>query len=257
MGRGCMNYRPTVLLAHDDKSFVLSVSTLLDRMSFDVIPVEDSESVFTYAKKFNPDIIVIDENLPSIGGFETAHLIKQETDTSFIPVILLTESPNKERVYGFKKTNSARFLKKPIHLLDFNRTLYECIKFPGSKIKRKHLRAKFTGNVALHYKGATTHYHAVTLSEGGVFLRDASPLSPGKRVFVDLPLHNDNALEINGSVIYTRKLYGGIFNIGPGMAIAFKELTQDDSEHIRDYVVSQLMDDLPHARHIISSCSFA
>ena len=247
-----MNYRPTVLLAHDDKSFALSVSTLLDRMSFDVIPVEDGESAFTYAKKYHPDIIVLDENVPSIGGVETAHLIKQETDTSFIPVIVLTESPRREKVHDFKKTNAAAFLKKPIHLLDFNRTLYECINFPGSKIKRKHLRTKYTRNVALHYKGAATHYRAVTLSEGGVFLRDASPLSPGKRVFVNLPLHNDNALEINGSVIYTRKIYGGIFNIGPGMAIAFKKLAQDDSAQIREYVVSQLMEDLPHARHIIS-----
>jgi CheY-like chemotaxis protein len=245
-----MNYRPAILLAAHDKAFVLSVATLLDRIGFDVIPVENGAKALSYTKKFMPNIVLLDEDLPDIGGFETLHQIKEDSYTFFIPVIMMTGSSNKQMIENCKKMECTAYIKKPIHLLDFNRTIYKCLNSDGGK-KRRHLRAIYERDVTVKYDNITTKYHAVTLSEGGIFLRDIEPLSPGKKVSVNLQLNSHTSIEIKGSVIYNKKIYGGVFNIGPGMGIAFEEMTDNNSALIKKYLVNKLING-PHVKqHII------
>ena len=245
-----MNYRPAILLAANDKSFVLSVATLLDRIGFDVIPVENSAKALSYSKKFMPNIVLLDEDLPDDGGFDTLQQIKEDSYTFFIPVVMMTESSNRKMIENCKKMECTAYVKKPIHLLDFNRTIYKCLNSEGGK-KRRHLRAMYDKDVTVKYEKVTAKYHAVTLSEGGIFLRDIEPLSPGKKVSVNLQLNRQNSIEIKGSVIYNKKIYDGVFNIGPGMGIAFEEITDNDSALIRKYLINKLTDG-PHVnQHII------
>jgi CheY-like chemotaxis protein len=234
-----LNYRPVIVLAAHDKSFVLSVATLLDRLGFDVIPIENNEKALSLAKRFIPSMVLLDEDLPDSGGLFTLQQLKEDSYTFFIPVVMMTASSNREMIANCKRMECTAYINKPIHLLDFNRTIYKCLNADGGP-KRRHLRALYERDVTVTCEHVTRKYHAVTLSEGGLFLRDTQLLSPGKKVALRLHLNGQTCIEIRGSVIYNKKMYGGVFNTGPGMGIAFEEMENNNAVLIKEYLINKL-----------------
>ena len=98
------NYQPKnsskikILLVEDD-SFLLSMyNAKFETENFEVVTAEDGEKAVKLALKELPDIILLDVMLPRMDGFEVLKTLKAEKDTRGIPVILLTNLSQKERV---------------------------------------------------------------------------------------------------------------------------------------------------------------
>jgi CheY-like chemotaxis protein len=244
-----MNFKPTVILADSDQPFTLSVSTLLEKMGFDVIPVKNGLDALSYARQFGPDVLLINKDLPLIDGLKVLKEIRKDSRTSFIPVIIMSESDDEVTITFSKALYCTGYLAKPLSLTNLNKVIYDCLSYSNAR-KRRHLRIKFERKIPLSYNYEESVRTSVTLSEGGIFIRGINPVRVGECVSLALALKS-KTLDLNGTVLYTRELYGGFFNLGPGMAIGFNNISSSDSQSIRNYLVEKLTDGILDSRHVV------
>ncbi len=66
-----------------------------------------------------PDLILLDINVPKFNGFEVLERLKQDKQSSFIPVIMLTSSQNENDIAKSYSLGAASYIPKPIDFGEF------------------------------------------------------------------------------------------------------------------------------------------
>lgn len=101
-----------ILVIEDDKFLRELITQKLSREGYDVIGAVDGEEGVVKAKKDQPDLVLLDLILPGIDGFEVLSQIKKDTETSEIPVVILSNLGQKEDVDRGKSLGAVDFLIK-------------------------------------------------------------------------------------------------------------------------------------------------
>ena len=116
------------LVVDDNANNLTLEKDLLEVAGFQVFIAEDANNGITIARKEKPDIILMDVRLPDMRGSEAAHILRQEKETTNIPIIFVTASvmaEGKEEISGI--TNSG-FIGKPINTRTFAKEISQFIK---------------------------------------------------------------------------------------------------------------------------------
>lgn len=79
-----------VVVADDDRMFRKAAETTLRRQGYSVATASDGEEALRLIRSEQPDIIVLDLIMPKLQGFDVLQILKQDTLTSAIPVIVLS-----------------------------------------------------------------------------------------------------------------------------------------------------------------------
>ncbi|MCD6395851.1 MAG: response regulator [Planctomycetes bacterium] len=66
-----------------------------------------------------PDLILLDLNMPGMGGKGFLRQIKLDNNLDTIPVVILTTSDSKKDILECYKLNAAGYVKKPVGLQEF------------------------------------------------------------------------------------------------------------------------------------------
>jgi len=70
-----------------------------------------------------PDLILLDLNMPGMGGKEFLIRIKGDEKMKTIPVIILTSSDSDEDILDTYNLHASGYVKKPVKLDDFKRVM--------------------------------------------------------------------------------------------------------------------------------------
>ena len=79
-----------IVVADDDRMFRKVAETTLRRQGYEVAIASDGEEALQLIRSERPDIIVLDLIMPKLQGFDVLQVLKQDTLTSAIPVIVLS-----------------------------------------------------------------------------------------------------------------------------------------------------------------------
>lgn len=79
-----------IVVADDDRMFRRVAETTLRRGGYEVATASDGEEALQLIRSERPDIIVLDLIMPKLQGFDVLQILKQDTLTSAIPVIVLS-----------------------------------------------------------------------------------------------------------------------------------------------------------------------
>ena len=79
----------TILVVEDETSIQNVVRTYLENENFRVVCVDTGPDALTAAQEHQPDLIVLDLNLPGMDGMEVAARLRQESD---VYILMLTGS---------------------------------------------------------------------------------------------------------------------------------------------------------------------
>jgi DNA-binding response OmpR family regulator len=77
-----------ILIVEDNVLMAEIMTCILNNMGYDVIPLHNGYEVFTYIKTGHPDLVILDMMLPGIDGRDICSLIKQNSETSNLPIII-------------------------------------------------------------------------------------------------------------------------------------------------------------------------
>ena len=229
-----------ILIVDDSEQALTMLSTCLHRMNFEILPVRSGPEALNFIQVMSPDAVFLDVRMPVVTGEEVLRQIRDQELLPNVPIVLISDREEDNRLLN--RYDCAGFLKKPILLDSFHSLINELFPFP--KGPRQHLRAPMSEKVTLHYDDRYTMCQAVTLSEGGVYLRRVTPLPVGSKVAVSIPEDGIEKLRLLGEVLYTRKISGRRFTIPPGMAIRFTHVSTQEQEILHRIVTNLLVGDL-------------
>ncbi len=106
----------TVLVVEDNDDFRHFLVRELGRVYSKVIVAKDGIEGALLAESENPDIVVSDVMMPRMNGTDLCHRIKENLDTSHIPVVLLTAwSTDESQTEGYKAGADA-YIAKPFDM---------------------------------------------------------------------------------------------------------------------------------------------
>lgn len=80
----------TVLIVDDEPFFIKLQTTLLQREGYRVLSASNGPEGLTLAKQHQPDLILLDIQMPGMDGFAVCQKLKQDEKLKHIPVIVLT-----------------------------------------------------------------------------------------------------------------------------------------------------------------------
>jgi CheY-like chemotaxis protein len=104
---------PLVLLIDDEQEQVEMYQLSLETAGFDVISAYTGGDGVSLARARQPDAIVLDLRLPDITGWEVCGLLKTDTRTERIPVLILTAADSLSLADRAARAGCAAHLLKP------------------------------------------------------------------------------------------------------------------------------------------------
>jgi DNA-binding response OmpR family regulator len=99
-----------VLIVDDDRTLADIIAFTFKREGFEVILAEDGEKAYQSWKNDNPDLIILDVNIPKVDGFSVCKRIREQSD---IPIILLTVRSDEEDILGGFSIGADDYITKP------------------------------------------------------------------------------------------------------------------------------------------------
>ena len=98
----------------EDESDILDLLTFsLTREGYEVTGLVSGEQVFQSISHKKPDLILMDLMMPGIGGLETCRLLKIKSETSGIPVIMVTARGEEADVIRGLEMGADDYITKP------------------------------------------------------------------------------------------------------------------------------------------------
>lgn len=88
-----------ILLVEDSRFLRLEFERALSRAGYAVTVASDGEKAIEMAKAGQPDLVLLDLILPKLSGLDVLRTLKGSSDTSSIPVVVIS---------GFPRSNAAR-----------------------------------------------------------------------------------------------------------------------------------------------------
>jgi len=105
--------RPLILVADDRASSRELLRTVLERAGYAVIEAEDGEAAVERAHSGNPDLILLDLQMPKLDGYGVLAKLRSEERFRTVPVLALTASAmsgDREKIMAAGFTD---YLSKP------------------------------------------------------------------------------------------------------------------------------------------------
>ena len=114
-----------VLIFDDDKDILELCSLILSRRGFVTSGETSCKDVIHKIQEVKPDVILMDNWIPDIGGIQATKLIKRNPATQDIPVIFFTANNNVENLSH--EAGADYFLQKPFDIVQFEGLVRQAI----------------------------------------------------------------------------------------------------------------------------------
>ena len=102
-----------ILVVDDDTANLRMASHILTSENMRVSCLKSGKDVMKYLRQNRPDIILLDIHMPGMDGFETLAAIRENEETTDIPVIFLTADDDSDTETRGLKAGAMDFIKKP------------------------------------------------------------------------------------------------------------------------------------------------
>ena len=113
----------TILLAEDNELYARAISTYLLALGYRLVVAHTGLQAVQQARTTNPDLILLDLQMPEVGGMEALNLIHENTHLRDVPVIIWTAlvMPGDQEYY--LRQGATAFFPKPLNLPELAETI--------------------------------------------------------------------------------------------------------------------------------------
>lgn len=105
-----------ILIFDDDKTILEVITIIFEENGYHVEISETSHDILEKVARYQPDVILMDNWIPKIGGVEATKLLKSHDEFKTIPVIYVTA--NNDIVALAKQAQADDYVAKPFNLED-------------------------------------------------------------------------------------------------------------------------------------------
>ena len=108
-----------ILIIDDDKDFLAQLKEIIEMSGYTPMVLDDSTNALKFAKKMDPDVILLDLRMDNLDGYEVAEHLQHFPETAKIPIIAMTGYYDEEKHNRLMKASNIQVcLEKPFNPLD-------------------------------------------------------------------------------------------------------------------------------------------
>jgi len=112
-----MNKKPTILIIDDEKDFCHFMRMNLESTNkYKIFVSTNARSGIKTAIRKKPDLVLLDIMMPNISGFGVLQKLKENINTTSIPVIMLTALSDDESIAKAMGLYSHEYIVKPVEM---------------------------------------------------------------------------------------------------------------------------------------------
>ena len=127
----------TLLYVEDNPANLKLIEQLIARRSdIRLLSARDGNLGIQLARAHQPDVILMDINLPGISGIQALKILRDDPVTAHIPVVALSANAMPRDVEKGLQAGFFRYLTKPIKVDEFMRTLEVALEFAAQEVVR-------------------------------------------------------------------------------------------------------------------------
>lgn len=108
-----------VLVVEDNELNLKLFCDLLRAHGFTTEPVKDGRDAVAAARAFEPDLAIMDIQLPHVSGYELIQQMKLDADLRSIPIMAVTAYAGHEDEERIRAAGANAYVSKPISLARF------------------------------------------------------------------------------------------------------------------------------------------
>ena len=109
-----MNNSKKILHIEDNFENRILIRRLLQAEGFDLIEAENAAEALELLKNHQPDLILMDMNMPDIDGYTLTHQLKNRPELAAIPIIAITANVMKGDREKSMEAGCDGYIEKPI-----------------------------------------------------------------------------------------------------------------------------------------------
>ncbi len=119
-----------VLVVEDNELNMKLFNDLLEAHGYKVVQTRDGLSALDIARQHQPDLILMDIQLPEVSGIEVTKWLKEDPVLRKIPVIAVTAFAMKGDEQKIREGGCEAYISKPISVMNFLQTIDKFLKQP-------------------------------------------------------------------------------------------------------------------------------
>lgn len=145
-----------VLIVDDVELNCTLLSFELTDAGFDVVSAFSGEAALDLLQTQTFDIILLDIEMPGIGGMETLNRLKADEHLNQIPVIMITAIENDQSIEACLDLGAHDYLSKPVTSRELHARIRSALRFAGMLLKLRSAKiALEESNTELHRLATT------------------------------------------------------------------------------------------------------
>lgn len=222
-----------VLVVNSEPRSLMFTSMMVQRLGYHASSALGAANALEIARDTPPAIVITELHLKGLGGLDLLDLLRQNTATRAVPVVIAARNPTPEVEQQCREAGAAVVLHTPLRI----NSLYQVIQpwlDPGSR--RVHVRIKTRLPVSLNSRSLdwVRGECATNLSVNGMYLRTKQAYPDNTRVMVHITLNEE---QITAEARVVRCLphedgHPGMWGIG----LQFLAATPESGEIIRRFI---------------------
>ena len=123
-------FKRTVLCVEDNPANLALIEQLVARRAdLKLLTAVDGQQGIQLARAFQPDVILMDINLPGMSGFGALKILQEDPSTAHIPVMALSANAVPRDIEKGVEAGFFRYLTKPIKVAEFMEALDVALEF--------------------------------------------------------------------------------------------------------------------------------
>ena len=127
----------TLLYVEDNPANLKLVEQLIARRpTMRLLSALDGSMGIQLARANQPEVILMDINLPGISGFEALKILRDDTETAHIPVLALSANAMPRDIEKGLEAGFFSYLTKPIKVMEFMASLDSAFDFAHEHARR-------------------------------------------------------------------------------------------------------------------------
>jgi len=103
-----------ILICDDDRTHLLIMRETLSSQGFEVQEALNGEVAIAQFDAFEPDIVLLDVNMPKLDGYTVCQYIRQKDKNNDTPILMITGMDDVESIQKAFEVGATDFLAKPI-----------------------------------------------------------------------------------------------------------------------------------------------
>jgi len=115
-----------VLVVEDSDTIRSLIVLNLELEGYDVVQARDGQECLDIVKAVRPDLITLDVAMPRLDGFATAALLRADSETAGIPIVMVTARTQESDLMRGTELRVDAYVTKPFdptHLIEVVRSL--------------------------------------------------------------------------------------------------------------------------------------